>query len=125
MTVAPIPICALLFLALFGERTILSMLLPEILAIGTVFVGIPIVIVLVVAVVYLVAVVVGLMMLFLAYMVLRPGGREHCRWCSKDGRKKKGTAQVSIGAVHVIILLALEFHSGNPNAQEVCISACT
>src|SRR5580693_9934655 len=83
MTVAPIPISALLFLALFAEGTIVPMLLSEILAIGAVFVRIPVVVVLVVAVVDFVVLIIVLVMVFLLSIVLWPGGRDDCRW----GRK--------------------------------------
>ena len=67
------------------------MLLPEILAIGAVFVRIPVVVVLVVAVVdfVFVVVIIVLVMVFLLSIVLWPGGRDDCRWGSKGCGEKK------------------------------------
>jgi hypothetical protein len=114
MAVAPIPIGALLFLALLAEGTIIPMLLSEILAIGAVFVRIPVVVVLVVAVVYLVVVIFVLVMVFLMSIVLWPGGRDHCGWRSKGCGEKKRAEKVSIGAVHFVFLLPGDFQIGNP-----------
>jgi len=114
MTVAPIPIGALLFLALVAEGTIIPVLLSEILAIGTVFIRIPVVVVLVVAVVNLVVVVLVLVMVVLMSVVLWPGGRDHCGWRSKGCGEKNRAEKASIGAVHFVFLLPGDFQSGSP-----------
>lgn len=75
MTVAPIPICSLLFLFQFGKRAVLSVILLEIPAVGMVFVVIPIVIVLVVAFIDTVAILIVSVILFLASVVLLPALR--------------------------------------------------
>ena len=75
---APIPISRLLPLLCYSEGTILLVSLPEILAVGTVFVVIPIVIVLVGTVVDPVAIIIFAMTFFLTCAVLRPGRSTHC-----------------------------------------------
>jgi hypothetical protein len=93
MAVTPIPIRPLRFAVHFSNRTIRSVIFPQVPAIGAVFAVIPIVIVLVGAVVdpVIVVVLVVSMVAFLTSVLLRPGRGTHCRWCSKSCCKKKGT----------------------------------
>ena len=113
MTVAPIPIRRLLLRFRFGKGTILFVSLAEVLTIGTVFVVIPMVIVLVATVIDPVLVFIVSMVFFLAPIVLRLGGSTNCCWSGKGCSKKKGTEQISVTTVHVVILLAQEFQSRN------------
>jgi FlaA1/EpsC-like NDP-sugar epimerase len=112
MTVTPLPIRPLLLLFRSRKRPILSVSLAEVQTIGMVFVVIPIVIVPVVAVVEPVAVLIVSMVFFLSSVVLLPGRSTHCRWYSKRCSKKKGTEKISIATVHVVFLLAQDFHLG-------------
>jgi len=91
MTVTPIPISPLVPLPHFNKRMILSVPLAEIRAVGTIFVVIPIVVVLVGAVVNPVLVIIVAMAFFLTPVVLRPGRRTHCCWSGKGCSKKKET----------------------------------
>jgi len=78
MGVAPIPVVALVPAPRFGKRMIFAMPFAEIDAIGTVFVVIPIVIVLMVAVV-------------VAGVILRCGRKRDGRWCDKSCAQKQAT----------------------------------
>lgn len=120
MTVTPIPIRPLLLLSHFSERPIFSVSLPEVYAEGTVFVVIPIVIVLVVTVVEPIAVIVVTTVFFLSSVVLCPGRSADYRWRGKGRSKKNGTEKISISTVHVVFLLAQEFLLGNLGLQRVC-----
>jgi hypothetical protein len=113
MTVAPIPIRCLLLRFRFSKGTILFVSLAEVLTIGTIFVVIPIVIVLVATVIDPVLVLVVSMVFFLASIVLRLGRSTHRCWGGKGCSKKKGTEQISITMVHIVFLLAQEFQSRN------------
>jgi hypothetical protein len=112
MIVTPVPISSLLLLFQLGKRPIRSVFLFEILSIDTVFVVIPIVVILVVAVEDPVTVIVVTSVFFLASIVLRLGRSTHCRWSCKSCGEKKGTEKISITTVHVVFLLAQEFHLG-------------
>jgi hypothetical protein len=70
---------------------ILSVPLAEIHAVGTIFVVIPIVVVLVGAVVNPVLVIIVAMAFFLTPVVLRSGRCTHCCWSGKGCSKKKET----------------------------------
>jgi hypothetical protein len=113
MTVAPIPIRRLLLRFRFSKGTIIFVSLAEVLTIGTVFVVIPMVIVLVATVIDPVLVLIVSMVFFLAPIVLRLGGSTNCCWSGKGCSKKKGTEQISVTTVHVVFLLAQEFQSRN------------
>lgn len=106
MTVAPIPIRRLLLGFRFGKGTIVFVSVAEVLTIGTVFVVIPIVVVLVRMVIDpVVAVFVVSMVFLLAFIVLLPGCT-NSRWGGKGCGKKKRTDKISITMVHVVFLLA-------------------
>jgi hypothetical protein len=120
MTVAPIPVRPLLLLLHFSKRTILSVSLPEVLTIGTIFVVIPIVVVLVVTVVDSVAVLVVTTVFFLTPIVLWPGRCANRWWSSKGCSKNKGTEKISVTTMHVVFLLAQKFHLGILGLQRVC-----
>ena len=87
--------------------------LAEVDAEGTVFIIIPIVIVLVVTVVDLSVILIVSMVFFLASIRFRFGRGVNCRWRSKYYRKKKGTEQILVSMLHVIFLPARDFHLGN------------
>jgi hypothetical protein len=109
MTVTPIPIRGLLFRFRFSKGTIFLVFIPAILTVGTVFVGIPIVIVLVAAVIYPVLVFIVSMVFLLAFIVLRLCRRANCRWGGKDCGKKNRTQKISISTVHLVFLLGQDF----------------
>jgi hypothetical protein len=113
MTVAPIPICRLLLLFRLGKGTILFVSLAEVSTIGTVFVVIPIMVVLVGAVIDLVVIPIVSMVFFLASIVLQLGRSTNCHWRGKGCTKKKGTDKISITTMHIVFLLAQEFHLGS------------
>ena len=106
MSVTPIPIRPLFTLFHLGERTILSVSLPEVLTIGTIFVVIPVVVVLVGAVIDPVAVLSVSMVFFLPSIVLWLGRSTNRHWGGKGRSKKKGTEKISITTVHFVFLLA-------------------
>ena len=78
MTMAPIPVCPLLLLPNLSKGPVLSVMLLEIPAISTIFVIVPIVIVLVITVVDPVAVLIVSMTFFLTSVVLRLARSIHC-----------------------------------------------
>lgn len=106
MIVTPIPIRPLLLLFHFSEGPISLVLLSEILTIETVFVVVPVVIVVVGAVVDPVVILVVAMVFFLASIVLRPGRSHHCRWSGNGCSKQNGTEKISMATMHVVFLLA-------------------
>jgi hypothetical protein len=123
MTVPPIPIRSLLPAVRSSKRTILSAILLEVQTIGTVFVFIPIVIVLVVTVVEPVAALLVSTVIFLTSVVLPPGRSTHCRWCNKGCSKKKGTEKISIVTVHHDFLLVGISMPETPARIEYAVSA--
>jgi hypothetical protein len=110
MTVTPIPIRGLLSRFRFSKGTIFLVFIPAILTVGTVLVGIPVVIVLVATVIDPVLVFVVSMVFLLASIVLRLC-RANCCWGGKDCGKNKRTQKISISTVHLVFLLAQDFLS--------------
>jgi hypothetical protein len=108
MTVTPIPVRPLLFHFYFDKGPVLSVPLSEVHAVGTVFIVIPIVIVLVVTIVDSVVVLVVSMVFFLSSIsiVLRLGRGAYRRRRCKCCRKKKGTEKILISTMHVCSPLA-------------------
>ena len=112
MPVTPIPVRPLFFHSYFNKRPVLSVPLPEVHAVGTVFALIPIVIILVVAIVNPVVVLIVPMVFFLPSIILRPGtGADRRRRCDCCG-KKKGTEKILISTMHFFFLLAPDFPFG-------------
>jgi len=107
--VAPLPVVGLLPGTQLNESMLLAVfgLVP---LVRTVFVGVPIVIVLV-ALVVIALVVLGLFVFFFP-VVLWAGSGHHGNWCSKDASQKKGTEK-SVGTLQVVLLSA-RFKSTNP-----------
>ena len=112
MTVTPIPIRTLFFRLQFHKGVILSVPFAEIYAIGTVFVVIPIVIILVLTVIEPVAVIVVTTVFFLTPVVLRLGRSTHYRRRRQCRSKNKKTEQIWIAALNVVFLPAQEFLLG-------------
>lgn len=106
MIVTPIPIRPLLLLFHFGEGSISFVPLGEILTVETVFVVVPVVIVVAGAIVEPFVVLIVAMVLFLAPIVLRPGRSHHCRWSGNGCSKQNGTEKISMTTVHLAFLLA-------------------
>jgi len=104
MTVTPIPIRGLLFRFRFSKGTIFLVFIPAILTVGMVFVGIPIVIILVATVTYpvLVFIVSTSWVFFLASIVSRLCRRANCRWGDKGCGRNKETEKISISTVHLV-----------------------
>jgi hypothetical protein len=121
--VTPIPIRRLLLLFRLSKGTILFVPLAEVLTVGTVFVVIPIVVVLVGAIIDPVAVFIVSMVFFLASIVLRLGRSTDCRRGHKGCSKKKGTEKISITTVHIVFLLAQEFLRGVFSCGEYAVIA--
>jgi hypothetical protein len=120
MTVAPVPIRRLLLRLRFRKRTIVLVFLAEVLMVGTVFVVIPIVVVLVATVIDLVLVLIVSTVLFLTSIVLRLARSTNCCWSGKGCGKNKRTEKISIPTVHVVFLLAQNFHLGILGSPGVC-----
>ena len=111
MTVTPIPVLVLLVVVQLVVFTILPLILPRVLAVGAIFVLIPVVVVLVGAIVDTALVSVVALSVFLAFVVLtsvvlsgRPG--RDCCGCEKCGGQGKKT-QVSESDFHVVVLLRI------------------
>ena len=108
MTVAPIPVLVLLVRVQLVVFTKILLILPHILAVGAIFVLIPIVVVLVGAiidtgVVCVVELAVFLAFVFLTSVVLSGGTGRACRECEKCGGQGKKT-QVSESGFHLVVL---------------------
>jgi hypothetical protein len=119
MTVTPIPIRSLLFRLRFSKGAIFFVFIAEVLTVGTVFVGIPIVIVLVATVIDPVLVLVVSMFFLLASIVLRLCRSGNCKGCGKN----KETEKISISIVHVVILLAQDFLSESLARNEYAVNS--
>jgi hypothetical protein len=109
MTVAPIPVLVLLVRVQLVVFTKILLILPHVLAVGAIFVLIPIVVVLVGAIVdtgmvSVVALAVFLAFVFLTSVVLSGGTGLDCRGCEKCGGQGKKT-QVSESGFHLVVLL--------------------
>jgi hypothetical protein len=120
MTVAPVPIRRLVPVFRFSKGPILFVSLVEVLSIGTVFVAIPIVVILVATVVDPVVVLIVSMVFFLASILLRLGRSTNRCWGGQGCSKQKGTEKISITTVHVVFLLAQEFQLEILGSQRVC-----
>jgi hypothetical protein len=118
MTVTPLPIRTLFFHLQFHKGVILSVPFAEVYAEGTVFVVIPIVIVLVLTVIESVVVVTAVF--FLTPVVLRLGPGIHCRRRCQCCAKNKKAEQILITTLHVIFLPAQDFLLGILGLQGVC-----
>jgi hypothetical protein len=118
MAVTPVPIRSLFFHLQFHKGVILLVPFAKVHAKGSVFVVIPVVIVVVGAVVDPVVILVVSVVFFLASIVLWPGRSHHYRWGGKGCREKKGTEKISVTTVHVIFLLARDFRPGNPACED-------
>jgi hypothetical protein len=118
MTVTPLPILTLFFHLQFHKGVILSVPFAEVYAEGTVFVVIPIVIVLVLTVIE--SVVVVTTVFFLTPVVLRLGPSIHYRWRSQGCAENKKAEQILIATLHVVFLLAQDFLLGILGQQGVC-----
>jgi len=120
MTVTPVPIRVLFFHFQFHKGVILSVSFAEVYAERTVFVVIPIVIILVLTVIEPVAVIVVAAVFFLASVILRLGPgihrRRRCQCCAKN----KETEQILIATLHFVFLLAQDFLPGILGLQGVC-----
>src|SRR6266849_2031782 len=110
MTVTPVPIRRLFFHLQFHKGVIFSVPFAEVYTEGTVFVVIPIVIILVLTVIELVAVIVVTTVFFLTPVVLRLACCVHRRWRSQGSAKnKKKAEQILITTLHVAFFLAQDF----------------
>ena len=115
MTVAPIPVLVLLVVVQLVVFTKLLLILPRVLAVGAIFVLIPVVVVLVgtivdTGLVSVVALGVCLAFVFLTSVVLSGRAGRDCRGCEKcDGQGKK--TQVSESGFHLMVLPRIR----NPN----------
>src|ERR1700731_2270074 len=112
MTVAPIPVLVLLVRVQLVVFTKILLILPHVLAVGAIFVLIPIMVVLVGAIVdtgmvSVVALAVLLAFVFLTSVVLSGGRGRDCRGCEKCGGQGKKT-QVSESDFHLVVLLRIK-----------------
>ena len=106
MTVAPIPVLVLLVRVQLVVLTKILLILPHVLAVGAIFVLIPIVVVLVGAIIDTGMVSVVALTVFLAFVVLSGGTGRDCRGCEKCGGQGKKT-QVSESGFHLVVLLRI------------------
>ncbi len=86
----------------------------------TVFLVIPIVVVLVGTARDPVVGFIVSLVFFPASVVLGFGRRTSCRWCGEGRSKKKGAEKISLTPVHVVLVPAQEFHPGIPGPRRVC-----
>src|ERR1700686_133267 len=112
MTVTPIPIRSLLFRFRFSKGTIFFVFIAEVLTVGAIFVGIPIVVILMAAIIDPVLVFVVLTFC-LASIVLWLCRSANCCGGGKGCGKNKETEIISITIVHVDFLLAQDFALGS------------
>ncbi len=120
MTVTPVPIRILFFHLQFHKGVILSVPFAKVYAERTVFVVIPIVIVLVMTVIEPIAVIVVTTVFFLTPVILWLGHRIHCRRRRQCPSKYKKTEQIFISTLHFVFLLAQESPLGFLCQQGAC-----
>lgn len=123
MTVTPVPIRRLFFHLQFHKGVILTVPFAEVYTEGTVFVVIPIVVILVLTVIEPVAVIVVTTVFFLTPVVLRFACCVHRRWRSQGSAKNKKAEQILITTLHVAFFMAQDFLLGILGLQRVC-GAC-
>src|SRR5450755_1043725 len=119
MTVTPIPIRGLFSRFRFGKRAILLVLIAEVLTVGTIFVVIPIMVVLVASVIDPVVILIVSMLFFLASIVLRLCRCGNCCGGSKGCGKNTESEKKPMSIVHVVIS-SLKISFRNPGSQRVC-----